>query len=159
MRSTLLALCRRGRNIMSSLDERTTPNYLTGVAALDAQHQELHGLIRELAAFPKESVLSMRTQRVLRDVWRYSFDHFRDEERVMVERGILPIDFGSHVADHARCLNYLSTLWSAQHKNVRAAPDSGEVHRKLAEFWQQHIVEYDLAIASLRGAPVDHGHW
>lgn len=145
---------------MSSL-ERNTPDLLTGVASLDAQHHELRGLIRELAAFPKESILSQRTQRLLGEVWRYSFDHFRDEERVMVERGILPVDFGSHVADHARCLNYVAslTLGAAQHK-LEAAPDSGEVYRKLSEFWQRHIVEYDVEIASLaQGPPVDRALW
>lgn len=146
---------------MSGFDEPDDDpaSLLIGVAPLDAQHRELHRLIADLAEFPQDSILSLRTRRLIREVWQCSFDHFRDEERLMAERGVASADFGRHVADHARCLNYVARLWAARREHPRTAPESGEVQRQLAEYWRRHIAEYDLGVAWDRDAPADRGFW
>lgn len=143
---------------MSGFDERNDDqSRLIGIASLDAQHSDLHHLIEELAVFPQESILSLRARRLIRDLWRCSFDHFRDEERLMARCGMAPADFGRNVADHARCLNHVARLWAARDENLRAAPGSGEVQHQLAAYWQRHIAEYDLGVEWDRAPPAQRG--
>lgn len=129
----------------SSGNPRT--NGQLGIPAIDIEHQELHLIVRELAVFPHEPITSLWSQRLLGEIWRHSFDHFRHEERLMAERGLPPDELGRHAADHMLCLNYVTRLWAQyQYPYRQKAPTSGEVYDELVEYWRRHIALYDAVI-------------
>lgn len=75
----------------------------------------------------------------------------------MAKCGVASSYLGHHIADHARCLNYVARLWAARYQSPRTAPGSGEVQRELAGYWRRHIAKYDLKVDWDQAPPEDRG--
>lgn len=67
----------------------------------------------------------------------------------MQAHGLAWEQFGRHAEDHARHLNYVTQLWTADYSDCRVAPSAGEAYRLISEYWRLHIVEYDLDLTKV----------
>ena len=72
-------------------------DFVTGVPALDEQHQALFRCVVELEQAAGERTM-LSTCHALAQLSRYAREHFADEERLMREHGYPGID--SHIAAH-----------------------------------------------------------
>lgn len=89
-------------------------NFVTGLAQVDEQHQELVQLFNVLndTLFSNDA----RREALLEDTYRkvvdYTQHHFRDEEQVMRDTGIDARHLAAHQALHAQFVEQVEVMWS-----------------------------------------------
>lgn len=83
-----------------------TADLNTGVAQVDEQHRQIVDCIRRLADAGERSYPEVAP--ILDDLTQVTVDHFRDEERLMIESGYRY--FEAHKGIHDRLLGQLGEL-------------------------------------------------
>lgn len=117
---------------------------LLGAPVIDHQHQGLFLSFRKLAAtgevaFPKEAMSD-----VLSDLTKQIHEHFRTEEAFMLELGLPNDEYQAHLAAHNSIIEELAQIHlDAMYGKYQALP---EVIGTVANWVQQHLVEFDLAL-------------
>lgn len=117
---------------------------LLGAPIIDKQHHGLFVSFRELAAtgdaaFPQEAmsdVMSRLTKQI--------HEHFRTEEAFMLELGLPDDQYQAHRAAHISIMEEVAQIHiDAMYGKTPALP---EVIATVANWVQQHLVEFDLAL-------------
>lgn len=89
-------------------------NFVTGLAQVDEQHQELVNLFNALNDWLFST--DVRREALLEETYRkvldYTEHHFRDEEQVMREAGIDARHLEAHQALHAQFVEQVGAMWS-----------------------------------------------
>jgi len=117
-------------------------SYKTGFALVDTQHEEMFGMVNELY----DAILGRRDQQLigptLEKLSRYTVEHFRAEEALMVETNYPA--FEEHRTQHWKLMNDVQDL--------RQKYESGEAVLSitlaafLADWLRHHIKEEDLKL-------------
>ncbi|MBK7463987.1 MAG: hemerythrin family protein [Betaproteobacteria bacterium] len=119
-------------------------HFLLGAPIIDKQHHGLFASFRKLAAtgdaaFPKEAMSD-----VLSGLTKQIHEHFRTEEAFMLELGLPNDQFQAHRAAHISILEEVAQIHlDAMYGKAQALP---EVIATVANWVQQHLVEFDLAL-------------
>jgi hemerythrin-like metal-binding protein len=122
-------------------DER----FETGIALVDAQHQQLVEAINQLGSeLLAGGVSDDELQALFHRLADYARHHFSDEERMMGERGVDPRHRAEHAAQHQLFVEQLLGLWRA--RAVMAKP-AETVHGFLAAWLTVHILGEDQTMA------------
>lgn len=121
------------------------PDYETGLAEIDHQHQALVDLINRLGseAYHQQDALSV--EHILDELAAYAVNHFSTEVRYMQEAGLSPAYMDHHMGIHGQFVRHFL--------QVRALLESGSVEsvRTLVQYlisWLgDHILGEDQAMA------------
>jgi diguanylate cyclase (GGDEF)-like protein/hemerythrin-like metal-binding protein len=89
-------------------------NFVTGLAQVDEQHQELVNLFNALsdALFSNDARRRALLDKTYRKVLDYTEHHFSDEEQVMRDTGIDARHLAAHQALHAQFVEQIEVMWS-----------------------------------------------
>lgn len=89
-------------------------NFVTGLAQVDEQHQELVNLFNALsdALFSSDDRRKTLLEESYRKVLDYTEHHFSDEEQVMRDTGIDARHLAAHQALHAQFVEQIEVMWS-----------------------------------------------
>lgn len=89
-------------------------NFVTGLAQVDEQHQELVNLFNALSdvLFSNDARRRALLDETYRKVLDYTEHHFSDEEQVMRDTGIDARHLAAHQALHAQFVEQIEVMWS-----------------------------------------------
>lgn len=89
-------------------------NFITGLAQVDEQHQEMVNLFNALndALFSNDARRKALLDETYRKVLDYTAHHFRDEEQVMRDTGIDARHLAAHQALHVQFVEQFEAMWS-----------------------------------------------
>jgi hemerythrin len=114
--------------------------YSMGVEKIDHQHQRLFILVNKLIEQPAASPGSKLTLNTLREMIDYAKEHFKDEEKLMQERGFPGLE--SHKAQHTYFIRTTAEL------SLVALDNQEMVFSEIVEFlkfWLTfHVLKYDM---------------
>lgn len=116
----------------------------TGIAAIDAQHQEL---IQRLNALHRAHVLGTETDEVkkmLKFLGEYVQHHFQEEEKLMDERRC-PLR-GENRSAHARFLHQYQEMVSLYSLDPDTDQMEAEIKSMVARWLTTHICKVDVAL-------------
>ncbi len=123
-----------------------TPDLLTGIAELDAQHRALFGQFNELIAACREKRGSEEVGQFLTFLTGYVHRHFDDEEREMARISYPGLD--RHRGEHEKYRKKLADL----KERVSGGTVPNEVAEDAlwlaAEWFVDHIRQVDMAMAA-----------
>ncbi len=123
-----------------------TPDLLTGIAEIDAQHRALFGQFNELIAACREKRGSEEVGRFLTFLTGYVHRHFDDEEREMQRISYSGLE--RHRGEHEKYRKKLADLKD----RVSGGTVSNEVTEDAlwlaAEWFVDHIRQVDMAMAA-----------
>lgn len=114
------------------------PEYNVGDAFIDAQHQQLFRIAREVLAAENQEILS----RAVIQLFRYTREHFAAEEQLMERRGYAGVH--AHKQLHEALIEKLSHV--AAVVNQPGAENQDEVVRVMRDWVLNHILECDTRI-------------
>jgi len=112
------------------------PFYSVGEASLDAQHQQIIGIVNDLLTAVEGGSQRAVVAAVLDRLLRYTITHFKHEERLMQKHGFPA--FGLHKATHDRMRQWTTELRNNADQVV--APD---LLRFVKDWWVNHIQGQD----------------
>jgi hemerythrin len=115
----------------------------TGFEHIDAQHKEIFSMFAEFSTACNDGCANVELVNLMGFVEDYTRDHFRDEEKVMLEAEYpdLSIQRENHKS-------FLSEIAKLKRKVCQYAPDMGEImemKRLLIRWLIQHIKHLDMA--------------
>jgi PAS domain S-box-containing protein/hemerythrin-like metal-binding protein len=115
--------------------------YSVGVAALDAQHMTLIGMINRLADChaARSSGSSGAFHEVLSRMFDYTQVHLKAEEDYLQRIGYP--QFEAHRSEHTAFIEKMGTFNMAAAEDIQ---DEAAVHRYLKDWWLSHILESDM---------------
>ncbi len=117
---------------------------LLGAPVLDKQHQGLFVSFRKLASVEYAKFPDVVMSDVLSDLTMQIFEHFRTEEAFMLELGLPNDEYQAHRAAHDSIMEEVAQIHlDAMYGKNQALP---EVIATVANWVQQHLVEFDLAL-------------
>ena len=117
----------------------------TGIAAIDGQHQVLLEIFNRTARAQAQGAAPQEVSALLEALARYTHEHFRDEERLMLSWRVDAAHRAMHLKAHESFRGFLrqAQALSADHPlDVRL-----ELQAFLAEWLLHHILEMDRAMA------------
>jgi hemerythrin-like metal-binding protein len=117
-----------------------TDDFSVGVAALDAQHKKLIGMINRLIRDPSAETRSETISDLLTEMTRYAQKHFQAEETLMSEHGYPGLD--SQKQQHQAFRRKTVDLCSATMARVQIVPDV--MLNYLREWLVDHILREDM---------------
>jgi two-component system, NtrC family, sensor kinase len=122
------------------------PRFVTGLNAIDEQHQQIVTMINEAAGLLlAEPGADWRTvQNLFKDLADYARQHFAEEEALMREVGVDGRHVEPHAAHHRLFVEQLQTLWRA--RDMMANPAEA-LHGFLAAWVTFHLLEEDQSMA------------
>jgi hemerythrin-like metal-binding protein len=121
--------------------------YSVGDPSLDAEHQQILGLIDDLYATMSAGKENAKTREILDRLVRYTLTHFEHEEQIMRD-----CDFPGlavHKAEHSRMKQ--RTLDLREHIGLVTGKD---VLYFLKDWWTNHIQEEDKSYSAYLRAAV-----
>ena len=115
--------------------------YSVGVAALDAQHKTLIGMINRLADCHAASSCgsSGAFHEVLSRMFDYTQVHLKAEEDYLQRIGYP--QFEAHRSEHTAFIEKMGSFNMAASEDIQ---DEAAVHRYLKDWWLSHILESDM---------------
>lgn len=121
----------------------------TGIRAIDLQHEELIGMLNELADAVDHQQGDSVSQDILRRLDAYILFHFATEENLM--RGLPTAPTQAHVAQHTEQHQAFIARIAALKAAAGQAPDadSEALLHYLRNWLLQHIMKTDRALAAL----------
>jgi hemerythrin len=120
----------------------------TGVASVDAQHQELISRINELHRATLAGVSSHDIEKIIIYIGQYAETHFKHEEGFMEERQC-PVRVENRLA-HSVFLREYQTLAAHFHLNGDPAEMAVEIKKMVAHWLSAHICRVDLRLRDYR---------
>jgi len=123
---------------------RWTPALMTGNAVVDAEHQELIGLIDKLE-FAGNGPEGTGAAEALDELTDYVFVHFQMEEKLMLREGYPAEAVEAHVAEHRKLDRRTQEL--VQEFSDGTLTTVEPIISFLYEWFQQHIAEVDRVMA------------
>lgn len=120
--------------------------FVTGIEAVDAQHQRLVELINELSAslIAGDATDDAALRQVIDRLADYAQYHFAEEERLMAEAGVDARHAERHVAIHRKFVEQVATMWNSRH--TLSAP-ANVLLEFLIAWLSFHILGEDQALA------------
>jgi len=127
-----------------------TPQFVTGLERVDAQHQHLFNLINTVGAM---LVDGQAGEAALKDLFdelaRYAKEHFAEEESLMAQWQLDPRHAQGHAAHHREFVEQLLGMWAQRgHSNNTPAL----LHSFLASWLTMHILGEDQRMARMMAA-------
>ena len=122
-----------------------SPDFETGVPAVDRDHKRLVDLINQVHAVVEEGGTAEDVGAVVEELTDYVAEHFAREERLMEEAGYESI--GPHIARHEDFTHRVGTL-AREYEFDSDAVDMQEVLDFLADWLINHILKADKAFVS-----------
>jgi hemerythrin-like metal-binding protein len=115
--------------------------YSVGVAAMDAQHMTLIGMINRLADChaARSSGSSGAFHEVLSRMFDYTQVHLKAEEDYLQRIGYP--QFEAHRSEHTAFIEKMGAFNMAASEDIQ---DEAAVHRYLKDWWLSHILESDM---------------
>jgi len=118
-------------------------DYELGVPSVDADHKQLFALINDFHEALAAGAQSRHIAQVLNRLTAYAEEHFRREERLMMDNGYPRLE--QHREQHASLVVSIFSI------NERLATDPNQARREVLAFvkhWLiEHIVKSDMDIA------------
>lgn len=120
--------------------------YLTGCAVVDAQHQQLMGIVNRVGAILVDTGTenNKAIEQVFHELAAYANLHFRDEETLMREAGLDAGYVDHHVRIHRDFVEQIKTMWG-QRETMTAPAET--LHGFLVSWLSYHILGEDQAMA------------
>lgn len=116
------------------------PEYSVGNKAIDADHQSLFALIRELEA---TDISDGYLDHILWRLEQYAAGHFAREEALMRAGGYPDLD--EHTAQHRAFVEWLDTVKATYRRAAESPFQIGDIVNKFLENWLiHHILEEDM---------------
>lgn len=121
-------------------------HFITGIAAVDEQHQQLVHLINRLgdALMQGQGLDEVELQAAYDGLSDYARRHFQEEEALMAEAGLAAQHCAEHRELHAEFVTQLGQMW-ASHRST--AEPAGVLHGFLSAWLAMHILGEDQAMA------------
>jgi hemerythrin len=121
-------------------------NYVTGVANVDAQHQELVDLINEYSAsLANNSLCTKDTEDVLQELLAYTVYHFDEEESLMQKAMVDPRHIAVHKREHKKLID--EALLMRGEVNDQQSDSSKYLLDFLIHWLAYHILGLDQTMA------------
>jgi len=118
-----------------------TDSFSVGVALLDEQHRKLIDMLNKMIKAPAATTRSETVADVLADMTNYAEEHFKSEEKLMLEHDYPHLD--AHIQQHRGFQEKAARLCFATVKGQTSVP------HELLEYLQQwlihHILQTDMA--------------
>lgn len=121
------------------------PQFESGIASLDEQHQRLVDIINRLGhALIEGRHSDQATGLIFQELADYAQFHFADEEQVMAGAGVSPRHVGTHHQHHREFVEQLTGMWKSR---ASLANPAEVLHGFLSSWLTFHILEEDLTMA------------
>jgi hemerythrin-like metal-binding protein len=125
------------------------PKLLTGIEAIDEQHEMLVDMLNEANLRMRALVERSVVEDIVRDLMSYALYHFETEEELMLERAYAqesPDDAAMHSREHRE---FSQTVASVQQDLVAGKPITREVLLGFLNNWLvNHILNTDMRLAA-----------
>jgi hemerythrin-like metal-binding protein len=125
------------------------PKLLTGIEAIDEQHEMLVDMLNEANLRMRALVERSVVEDIVRDLMSYALYHFETEEELMLERAYAqesPDDAATHSREHRE---FSQTVASVQQDLVAGKPITREVLLGFLNNWLvNHILNTDMRLAA-----------
>ncbi len=118
------------------------PQLLTGDDLIDSQHQRLFQVANLLFACPSSSDIDTAVM----DLYKYTREHFRDEEALMAKIGYS--GYEHHIQLHENLIEMLNSIVQSHKSNV--ARLKRELKKFMLKWVTLHIKVDDFAIVNLK---------
>lgn len=115
-----------------------------GAPTIDQQHQALFVSFRKLAAAGDTAFPEVVISDALSDLTKQIFEHFRTEEAFMRELGVPDDLYHAHRAAHISIMEEVAHIHLDTMHGKK--PSLSEVIATVANWVQQHLVDFDLAL-------------
>lgn len=115
-------------------------NFSVGVKTLDKQHKQLISILNKTLNAPTLTTASETVSDILTEMTQYAREHFRYEEKLMIEHGFP--EFEQHKKSHIAFSDKVAKLSLATMENLDDVPQ--ELMDYLFQWLQQHILHEDM---------------
>ncbi len=122
------------------------PNFETGIAKIDAQHQQLVHLLNRLAAHLAQESESIVLEKVFSELAAYADFHFQEEEKIWEEHLGEDEWFIGHSLTHEKFLERVNVL-KLQEKSSQPHATVDELIKFLTHWLAFHILDNDMRMA------------
>jgi len=121
-------------------------NYVTGIQDVDEQHHQLIDIINRLGQLIIDNDVPVeQVKRVVDELVVYATYHFKDEEHMMVSKGIDSRHLTSHVVDHKHFLSEINSL--SNHISNDSSQSAKQLFEFLIHWLSYHILGSDQDMA------------
>ena len=123
-----------------------TSNFETGIPLVDSQHRKLVDITNQLGQLLQSGDLidESHLQEIFHELAEYGRHHFRDEEQLMLEKGIDLRHRAEHAGLHRQFFEQVVGLWKSRTEMARPAEI---IHGFLASWLTVHILGEDRNMA------------
>lgn len=122
------------------------PNFETGIAKIDAQHQQLVHLLNRLAAHLAQESESVVLEKIFSELAAYADFHFQEEEKIWKEHFGEDEWFIGHSHTHEKFLERVNEL-KLQEKSSQPHATVDELIKFLTHWLAFHILDNDMRMA------------
>ena len=120
-------------------------HFLTGIKAIDRQHEGLVALVNNLHKVAAGKPLPDEVDEAFRKLTDYAAEHFSLEEQLMADAGIDNDDLTVHKNAHTSFVAELTGLWSTRDQDAKATTE--HLLEFLTTWIYRHILITDHAMA------------
>lgn len=120
-------------------------HFLTGIKAIDRQHESLVALMNNLHEVAGRHPETGELDEAFRALKDYAAEHFALEEQLMAEAGIEEDNLGAHKEAHAAFVRELTELWRTRDQDAKATTE--HLLEFLTTWIYRHILITDHAMA------------
>jgi hemerythrin len=123
-----------------------TSDLAVGVPKVDAQHQQLFGLVNDLLAAMRQGQGRAELSRVLAFLEAYVIEHFGDEEQTMLAHQYP--GYAAHKVEHDRFVRDVKKLKARMEAEGASTALVIDVNDRVCKWLVEHISRSDKAIGS-----------
>ena len=120
-------------------------HFLTGIKAIDRQHEGLVTLVNNLHKAAAGQPLPDEVDDAFRKLTAYTAEHFSLEEQLMADAGIDSDNLTAHKNAHTSFVTELTSLWSTRDQDAKATTE--HLLEFLTTWIYRHILITDHAMA------------
>jgi hemerythrin len=120
-------------------------HFLTGIKAIDRQHESLVALVNNLHKVAARNPLPAEIDDAFRALTDYAAEHFSLEEQLMAEAGIDNDNLSAHKNAHTAFVAELTELWRTRDENAKTTTE--HLLEFLTTWIYRHILITDHAMA------------
>lgn len=120
-------------------------HFLTGINAIDRQHESLVALMNDLHDAAQRNPQADEVDKAFRALKEYATEHFALEEQLMTEAGIAEGDVDTHKKAHAAFVEEIAQLWPTRDQDTKATTE--HLLEFLTTWIYRHILITDHAMA------------
>lgn len=131
-----------------------TPQFVTGLSGVDAQHQHLVDLVNQVGDLLLNNDSDEASlQALFAELARYATEHFSEEEALMAHWAVDPRHADLHTRHHRDFVEQLVGMWERRQQSPNAP---ALLHGFLASWLTMHILGEDQRMARMI-AGIEHG--